>query len=141
MVEMDHMILQKLGGRHQVADQFGVFRDLDVQGIFDGAYRCKPMHQGADAADPLGKGPGIPRITATQNNFDPPHLRSRADRLHHILVRINFDLDAQMSFNAGDRIDDDTLAHGVAAGLAIRLSATSSSRLPTVLFQPAALPP
>ena len=78
---------------HDIADGIGVFRDLDRQRVFDRAHRGQRVGAGADAADPLGEGPGVARIAAAQDDLDAaPHRAGRdgvADDI--ILVDIHFD--------------------------------------------------
>ena len=66
------------------------------------------MHRGADAADALGDGPGIARIAADQDVLDAaPHLAGRPGLLD--LAAVDLDVDTQVAFDAGDRIDRDSL--------------------------------
>ena len=113
MVEMDDVVLQQLGGRHEVADQLAIFRHLHVKGVFHRAHRSQPVHQRANPADALGERPGVPRVAPAQYDLDAADLGAGAQRLDHISRRVNLDLDAQMPLDPSDRIDDDTLVrHG-----------------------------
>jgi hypothetical protein len=61
----------------------------------------------------LCKRPGVARVAAAEDNLDTADLRSGAQRFDHISRRIDFDLDAQMPFDPGNRIDNDALIpHG-----------------------------
>ena len=64
MIEMHDVILHELGAEHEVADQFRIGWDDDVQRVLDGAHGGQRMHGGADAAGALGKGPRVARIAS-----------------------------------------------------------------------------
>ena len=77
------------------------------------------MRAGADAADPLGEGPGVARVAALEDDFDAAPHRAGGDRVADDVVLVDVHLDAQMAFDARDRIDDDALA-GVVEREAVR---------------------
>lgn len=61
---MDHMILDELGALEQIAQDAGVVGDRDAQRIFDCSHGADRMDCGSDAADSLGKDPGVAWIAA-----------------------------------------------------------------------------
>ena len=63
MIEMHYMVVRELRDHHHIADQLRIFRDGIVQGILHGAHRRDPVHQRANAADPLRERPRIARVT------------------------------------------------------------------------------
>jgi hypothetical protein len=68
------------------------------------------MNGSSDPADPLGKNPGIPGITALENNFyAAPHLPGRPGIDHFAVVDLT--LNFQMTFNPGNGVDDDSFSH------------------------------
>lgn len=70
------------------------------------------MNIGADAAGALDKMMGILRCTAFEDHFNPPeHLAGTPGICHPALGY--FDLYAEVSFNSGDRIYDDSFTHSV----------------------------
>ena len=72
------------------------------------------MHQGAHAADALGEGPGVARVAPAQNDLDAAHHGAGTRGLGDDAVGVGLGLDAQMTFDAGDGIDDDGLCcHGM----------------------------
>ena len=70
VVKVHHVILQVLGAKHQVADHFGIRRNLDPQGVLHGADRGQRMHGGTDTTGPFGKGPGVARVPAFQDQLE-----------------------------------------------------------------------
>ncbi len=64
MVEMDDMVLHRLGGGDDVTDVVGVARYLDPQGVLDRPHRRQGMHGGAYAAEALGIQPGVAGVAA-----------------------------------------------------------------------------
>ena len=110
MIEVHDMVVHVLRGDHQVADQLRIGRDRVVERILDRAHRGETVHQGADAADALGKGPGVARVAAAQDDLDTAHHGAgRIGLLDPVAVHLR--LDAQMAFDAGDGIDDDAFVH------------------------------
>ena len=107
---MHDMIMHLQRELHQVADRIGVFRDLDLQRVFDRAHRGQRVGAGADAAYPLGEGPGVARVAAAQDDLDAAPHRAGGDGVADDIVGIDIHFDAHMAFDARDRIDDDALA-------------------------------
>ena len=110
MVEVDQMVMHIQRELHDVADGVGVFRDLDVQRVFDGANRGQRVGAGADAADPLGEGPGVARVAALEDDFKAAPHRAGRDRVADDVVLVDIDLDPHVAFDPGDGIDDDPAA-------------------------------
>ena len=138
MIEMDDVILQHLGTGHQVADQLAVRRHLDAERILHGAHRRQSMDQRANAANSLRKGPGIARIAAAQDDLDAAHLGAGAERLDDIAAPST---STSIRRWPSIRVIGSMTMRWFAMAQSLRLSATSSSRLATVLFQFVALPP
>ena len=133
MIEMHHMIVDVLRGDHQVANQLGIGRNRVLEGILYRAHRGDTVHQRAYAADTLGKGPRVARVATPQDDLDATNHRAGAGRASDLAIGIGLGFDAQVSLDAGHRIDNDGLrAHWRSS---IRLSATNSSRLFMVLSQ------
>jgi hypothetical protein len=104
VIEVHHVVVHVLGADHQVADQLRVGGDIDSQRVFYRTYRGDPVHQRADAADALGKGPGVARVAALQDQFDAAHHGAGTPGAGDLPVIGSFRLDAQVPFDAGDRI-------------------------------------
>jgi hypothetical protein len=93
VVEMNHVILHQLRTSDQIADQPRVVRDRDAQGVFDGTHGSQRVNGGADAADALGKDPGVTWITIAQNKLDATKHRPGTPRVGHLPI-LHFYLDA-----------------------------------------------
>src|SRR5271157_709016 len=92
-------------GDDHVADVLRVERHLEGKRILDRAHRRDGVNGGAHAADALGEHPGVARVAPLEDDFDAaPHLARRPGLAH--LAAVDLAVDAQMSFDAGDRIDD-----------------------------------
>ena len=113
LIEVHQMVLYVQGCIHQVADDVGVLRDLDADGVFDGAHGCKRVNAGADAADAFDERPGVARIAPLENHFETAPHRAGAHRVGDDAVGVDFCLHAQMTFDAGDGVNDN--AAGVLA--------------------------
>ncbi len=116
MVEVNDVILHVLGAKHQVPHHFGVRRHGDAQRVLDRADRGQGMHGRADAAGPLGKGPGVARIAPRKDLLEAAHHRARAVGVHDLPV-FHFRFDAQMPLDAGDRVNDNSGSHQVPPSL------------------------
>ena len=68
------------------------------------------MSARADAADPLGEGPGVARIAVLQDHFDAAPHRAGGDGVADHIVLVDIHFEAQMALDARHRIDDDALA-------------------------------
>ncbi|MPM14565.1 hypothetical protein SDC9_60929 [bioreactor metagenome] len=119
VIEMDDMVVDLQRELHHVADRVRVVRDLDAKRILDRADRGQRVGAGADAADPLGEGPGVARVAALQDDLKPAPHRAGRDRVADDAVLVDIHLAAHVALDAGDRVDDDALAGGV-EGEAVR---------------------
>ena len=126
MVEMHYVVVNVLRADHEVANQLGIRRNLGADGILHGADRCNAVNERAHAADTLCKRPGIPWVAVAKNDLDAAHHRAGGIGLLN-LIAIHLCLDAQMAFDACDRIYDDSSVHALPSS---RFSATISMRLP-----------
>ena len=74
--------------------------------LLDGSDRGDRVNRGAHAADALRKSPGVARITAAQDYFNAAkHGRGRPRFGDRSTLDLGFD--AQVAFDASDRIDND----------------------------------
>jgi hypothetical protein len=64
----------------------------------------------AHAADAFDEGPGVARVAALEDDLQPAPHRAGADGVADDVLVVEVDLDAQVAFDAGDRVDDDALA-------------------------------
>jgi hypothetical protein len=125
VVEVHDLVMHRVRQDDQVADELGVQRHFHLQGVLDRAHRGDGMHRGAHAADALGDGPGVARVAAEQDQFDAaPHLAGGPGLLDAAAVDI--DVDAQVAFDAGDRINRYALGHFLSPSL--QWAACASSR-------------
>ena len=105
VIEVDHVVVHILGAEHQVAHQFSIGRDGDVQRILHGTNRGQGVHSGADPAHPADKGPGIARVATFQDLFQQTDHGPRRIGIGDLAV-LNFCFHPQMSLDTGDGIYD-----------------------------------
>ena len=72
MIEMNDVILYVLDPGQQVAQDAGVVRNLNSQGVFDCSHGADGMNRSSDAADALCEQPGSARVTSLQDGFNAP---------------------------------------------------------------------
>jgi hypothetical protein len=109
MVEMHHVVLNHLRRHDQIAQQARVRWWHRANRILHCADRRNGVHSGAHTANPLGERPGVPRIPALEDDLHAPEHRGGGPGIpHHTAVDLRFD--AQVTFDARDRIDND-VAH------------------------------
>ena len=108
VVKVHHVIMDVLRAVHQVADQFGVLRDLVVERIFDRTNRCQAVDQRAYAADTLREGPRVARVAPAQYDLDAAHHGARRIGAGDA-VAFHLRLDAQMPLDAGNRVYYDSI--------------------------------
>ncbi len=100
---MHHVVLHVLGAEHQVADQLRVRRHGDAQRVLDRAHRGQRVHRRAHAADALAERPGVARVAALEDDFEPrtivPALQAST-----ISAVLHLRLDAEVALDAGDGI-------------------------------------
>ena len=99
-----------LGAIHQVADQFRIRRNDDVQGIFYGTTGSQRVDCRTHTADPAYESPGITGITALQDLFDQPYHSAGAVSICYF-SSFNIGFYAQMTFNSGDRVNNYSRTH------------------------------
>ncbi len=127
VVEVDHVVLYRLRRDDQVAQQPRVGGRLRADGLLHRAHRADRMDGGADAADPLGEGPGIPRVAVLENQLDSAKHGRGGPRLRDDPIRY-LGFDAQVAFDSRDRIDDDASPPSASHQLSLlRLRATPPS--------------
>ena len=111
-----HQVVMRIQRRvHQVAHDVGVVGDLDLQRVFHRAYRHQRVRAGADAADAFDEGPGVARVAALEDDLQAAPHRSRGDGVADDVLVVEVHFDAQVTFDAGDGVDDDPLAAVVEA--------------------------
>jgi len=104
VIEMDDMILHILNGFNDVADQTGIRRDLDPEGIFDSSHGAECVYSRSNTADALRKCQRIAWIPPLKDNLDATeHGAAAPGFCHHAAIHFHFN--AQVAFNAGDRIN------------------------------------
>src|SRR5208283_4457965 len=104
MIEVNHVILNRLGGRNNVADQARVVGNCDAQCVLDRVDRSQCVDHGANATDPLRPNPSLPRISAAQDQLNPPEHRSRAPCICY-QATVYLSLNAEVSLNTCHWID------------------------------------
>ena len=72
MIEVNNMIMLKLGAHEKVADDARIFWDFNTDCIIDCPHRGQSMGVGSDATGALHKMVGIPGIPALQNELNAP---------------------------------------------------------------------
>jgi hypothetical protein len=100
----------ELGGMHQVADDSGVFGNLDTNGGFDCPHRGQSMGVRSDAAGAGHEMMRVPRIAALKNQFDATEHLSRTPRVDDFPTG-HFHFDAKMALYSGNRINYYALTH------------------------------
>src|SRR5512133_571257 len=105
MIEMNDVILYVLDADDDVADQLGIGRDLDSEGVLDCPHRSDGMNGRADAAETLGPVPGVTRITGMKDLLYTAEHGGRAPGVGNNTV-VHLGLDAQMSFYPGNRVNN-----------------------------------
>src|ERR1019366_3004738 len=138
LVEVHHMVLHIKRQFHDVANDLGVDRDLDANGVFHRADRRHRVDGGADAANALGESPGITRIASLEDDFNATPHGSAGQRVVDGVVRAQSGFDAKVPFDAGDWVNYDSPCHGSAPRYSFVLSgdfsfplAASTVRRPT----------
>ena len=62
VIEVNDVVLNVLDPLHDVADEAGVGRNLDPEGVFDCSHGAEGVNRGSDASYTLGEDPGIARV-------------------------------------------------------------------------------
>ena len=106
MVEVHDVIVHRVRDEDQVADVLGVHRNFEAERVLDRADRSDRVHRGTHPADPLREQPRVTRIPSLQDDLDsPPHLARRPGFLDRAAIHLH--IDAEVSFDTGDRVYDD----------------------------------
>ena len=111
---MHDVVVHILRCNHQIADQLCILRDAvgwngAMQRIFHRAHRGDTVHQCAHTANALRKGPGVTRVTSAQDDFDTAHHGAGGIGVDDLAAGICFRLDAQVTLDTGDGVDDNAL--------------------------------
>jgi len=111
VIEVDDVILHHLGEEHDIANDFGVFGNLDAEGIFDAAHGGERVDGGADAADAFAESPGVAGIAALEDDLQAaPHGAGRHG-IADVAGVIEHGLDAEMAFDTRYGINNDASCH------------------------------
>jgi hypothetical protein len=114
VVEMDNVIMHGVG-RMIMLRMYCALTGISSCSAFSTArteaMACTVVH----AADALGDRPGVARVAADQDVLDTRHIWPEAQAF---LTRPpSTDVDAQVTLDAGDRVDGDTFVHVVLLSL------------------------
>ena len=104
VIKVNHMILDILRQRHDVADDLRVFRNGDADGILYRPHRGQRVHRSTHAADALAECPSVAGIATLQNYFDAPPHGPGGDCVADDIVIIENGFHPQVTFNARYRI-------------------------------------
>jgi hypothetical protein len=110
VVEVHRVVVDLQGLGHHLADQVGVRRDADAEGVLHRAHRGQRVAAGAHAADALDEGPGVARVAALEDDFQAAPHGAGGYRVADHVVGVEVDLDAHVPLDAGHRVDDDAPA-------------------------------
>ena len=72
MITMDNMIVLELGAHQQIANDTGVVRNFNTDGIIDCPHRGQSMGIRSDAAGALHKMVGVAGISTLQDDLNAP---------------------------------------------------------------------
>jgi hypothetical protein len=100
----------ELRGMHHVADQSGVFGDLDANGGFDCPHRGQSVGVRSNAAGTGHKMVRVARIAPLKDQFDAAEHLARTPCIDNFSPS-HFHLDAEMALDSGDWINYDALTH------------------------------
>ena len=89
---------------------FAFFGILIAERVLDRAHRSERVHAGAYAADALDERPRVARVAALEDHLESAPHRAGGHRVADHVVLVDVDLDAQVTLDPRDRIDDDALA-------------------------------
>ena len=110
MVHVHQMVMVHQAELHHIADDIGVVRDVDAQGVFHGMHRGQGVGAGADAADALHKSPGVAGVSALEDDLDAAEDGAAGHGVGDEVLFVQIHLAAQMALNAGDRVHHDAAA-------------------------------
>ena len=115
VIEVHNVVVQEELAEDQVADIGRVGRDVLVggveNGVFQGAGGSEGVRVSADAAGTLGEVLSIAGIASLEDHFKAAEKRAAAADVFHFAL-FNFNLDAEVTFNTGQRINNDRSAVG-----------------------------
>ena len=105
---MDDVVLDELGGFQQVAQDAGIVRDGNTQGIFNCSHGADSVYGRSNPTDALGIDPGVAGIASRQDQLHPAKHRAGTPRVgNQTVFYLNFD--AQMALDTGNGIDGNLL--------------------------------
>ena len=93
LIEVNDVVLHRMGGHHHVANVLGIHRHIQFERILDGTHRSHCVDNGAHAADALQDRPRVARIAVQHNLLDAaPHLAGSPGSCNSAVL--DFDVDA-----------------------------------------------
>jgi hypothetical protein len=110
MIEVDNVVLNVLNTRDEIPDDPGVVGDFDPQSIFNSSHGADGVNRRSDPSYTLGHEPDFAWITSFEDDLQPPEHGTRTPGIGHLPI-LYLGLDAQVSFDARDRIYGDFLSH------------------------------
>ncbi len=103
MVEPQDVGVDELGPFDHVPDDAAVVRRPHLEGVVHAHRGGMAVGGRANAADALGDVPGVPRISALQDELETSKQCSRGPGVFH-LTAFDLDIDPQMSFDSCHRV-------------------------------------
>ena len=129
------MGLDNLGQVHEAAQFFGGRGDLHSQNGVPRFGRGQQMADGTDSADPSGQTGHLPNRAALAKLLKSAKFRHVEAGPLNLTLIVQIDRDLGVSFDAGDRVDDDKTAHpkllcwGVSCGSRPCSTASTTARM------------
>jgi hypothetical protein len=104
VIEVDYVVLDKLGTLQQIPQKPRVVGNGDAQGVFDCSHGADGVNRRSDTADALGEHPGIPGIPAGQQQLDAAKHHPCTPGIRDPAV-LNLHLETEVPFDARYRIN------------------------------------
>ena len=108
LIEVDDVVLNVKGGVQEISDDVRILRNLDSDRVLNRTDGGKRMNARADAADAFNERPGIARVAPFENHFEAAPHGAGAHRVDDFPVVAEDGLHAQMTLNAGDRVNNNS---------------------------------
>ena len=108
LIEVDDVVLNVKGGVQEISDDVRILRNLDSDRVLNRTDGGKRMNARADAADALNERPGVARVASFENHFEAAPHGAGAHRVDDFPVVAEDGLHAQMTLNAGDRVNNNS---------------------------------
>jgi hypothetical protein len=114
VIEMHEMVMLVLGAVQQVAQNDGIFRNLNFGGTFHCPHRGQTVDVRSDPAGALDEVIRVTRITSLQNDFNASEHLPGAPGIDNLAPR-HLDFDAQVAFYSSNRIYNNSLRHMISS--------------------------